>query len=171
MRPLVIRADATCASFGNSSGILLDTMAIAVGTMLGQCEILAQIGAGGMGEVYRAHDHKLERDVAIKVLPEAFARDPERIARFKREAKLLASLNPSNIAAIYDLEEDKGGHFLVMELVEGETLAELLHQSPDRPAARRSAAHRVADRRGAGTRPRKHRHPSRPQARQRESYA
>ncbi|MBI4479873.1 MAG: protein kinase [Acidobacteria bacterium] len=105
-------------------------MAIAVGTMLGQYEILAQIGAGGMGEVYRAHDHKLERDVAIKVLPEAFARDPERIARFKREAKLLASLNHPNIAAIYDLEDAGGWYFLVMEMVEGETLAEQVRRGP-----------------------------------------
>jgi eukaryotic-like serine/threonine-protein kinase len=107
-------------------------MALTPGTKLGQYEIRALIGAGGMGEVYRAHDTKLDRDVAIKVLPEAFARDPERVARFRREAKLLASLNHPNIATIHGLEEADGAHFLVMELVEGETLAELLNQGPER---------------------------------------
>jgi serine/threonine protein kinase len=88
-------------------------MPLAVGTKLGPFEILAPIGAGGMGEVYRARDTKLKRDVAIKVLPEAFARDPERMARFQREAEVLASLNNPNIAAIYGVEE----RALVMELV------------------------------------------------------
>ena len=91
---------------------------------MGPYEILAPIGAGGMGEVYRARDHKLLRDVAIKTLPEAFAADPERLARFRHEARVLASLNHPNIAAIYGLEEFFGVQFLVMELVEGETLAE-----------------------------------------------
>src|ERR1700694_1283108 len=95
-------------------------MPLSVGTKLGPYEILAAIGAGGMGEVYRAKDTKLKRDVAIKVLPEAFAKDPERMARFTREAQVLASLNHPNIAAIYGVE-DRG---LVMELVEGPTLAE-----------------------------------------------
>ena len=99
-------------------------MTIACGTRLGPYEILAQIGAGGMGEVYRAHDTKLGRDVAIKVLPEAFAHDPQRLARFQREAKLLASLNHPNIATIHGLEESNGTHYLVMELVPGETLRE-----------------------------------------------
>ncbi|MBI4480048.1 MAG: serine/threonine-protein kinase [Acidobacteria bacterium] len=110
-------------------------MALKPGTRLGQYEIRGLIGAGGMGEVYQGLDTKLERDVAIKVLPEAFARDPERIARFKREAKVLASLNHNNIAAIYDLEESAGRHFLVMEMVEGATLAEMIHQSRDRKGA------------------------------------
>ena len=105
-------------------------MALSAGTRLEQYEVLSHIGSGGMGEVYRAHDSKLERDVAIKVLPATFARDPERVARFKREAKLLASLNHPNIAAIYDLEECDGIHFLVMELVEGETLAERVAAGP-----------------------------------------
>ena len=91
------------------------------GTKLGQHEVLALIGAGGMGEVYRAHDTKLGRDVALKLLPESYARDPDRLARFKREAKLLASLNHPNIATIYGLEEANGAHFLVMEMVEGAT--------------------------------------------------
>jgi serine/threonine-protein kinase len=91
---------------------------------LGVYEILASIGAGGMGEVYRARDTKLGRDVALKVLPEPFAGDPERMARFEREAQVLASLNHLNIATIYGLEESNDVHALVMELVEGPTLAE-----------------------------------------------
>src|SRR6266849_6401922 len=99
-------------------------MALANGTKLGSYEIVAPLGAGGMGEVYQAHDAKLGRDVAIKVLPDAFAHDPARLSRFQREAKMLASLNHPNIAAIYGLEEDAGRNYLVMELVSGETLAE-----------------------------------------------
>ena len=91
---------------------------------LGSYEILSAIGAGGMGEVYRARDSKLGRDVAIKVLPEEFAHDPERMARFQREAKFLASLNHSNIASIHGLEDSDGTRALVMELVEGPTLAD-----------------------------------------------
>src|SRR5271165_1336957 len=91
-------------------------MALSPGTCLGSYEILAPLGAGGMGEVYRARDAKLKRDVALKVLPEAFARDPERMARFQREAEVLASLNHTNIAQIYAVEE----RALAMELVEGE---------------------------------------------------
>src|SRR6266566_2055313 len=93
-------------------------MPLSAGTRLGPYEILAPIGAGGMGEVYRARDAKLERDVAIKVLPHLLANDPERLARFEREAKVLAALNHPNIAQIYGLEQ----RALVMELVEGETL-------------------------------------------------
>ena len=101
-------------------------MAIEAGTQLGLYEIADPLGAGGMGEVYRAKDTKLDRDVAIKVLPDLFASDPERLARFEREAKVLASLNHPNIAAIYGLEDINGRRFLVMELVEGETLANRL---------------------------------------------
>ncbi len=90
----------------------------------------AAIGAGGMGEVYRAQDSKLGRDVALKVLPEAFARDAERMARFQREAKVLASLNHPNIAAIYGFEDSGNTHALVMELVEGPTLADRIKQGP-----------------------------------------
>src|SRR5689334_22118533 len=93
-------------------------MPLAPGTRLGPYEILAPLGAGGMGEVYRAKDSKLKRDVALKVLPEAFACDPERMARFQREAEVLASLNHANIAHIYGVEE----RALAMELVEGQTL-------------------------------------------------
>src|SRR6516225_2289391 len=94
------------------------------GTKLGPYEVVAALGAGGMGEVYRARDTKLNRDVALKVLPEEFARDAERMARFRREAQVLASLNHPNIATIYGLEESNGNCALVMELVEGPTLAE-----------------------------------------------
>jgi serine/threonine protein kinase len=99
-------------------------MAIPSGTKLGTYKVTSQIGAGGMGEVYQAHDSKLGRDVAIKVLPEQFARDPERLARFQREAKLLAALNHPNIATIHGLEQSGDTHYLVMELVPGETLRE-----------------------------------------------
>jgi len=97
-------------------------MAIPSGTKFGSYEVLAQIGAGGMGEVYQAHDTKLGRDVAIKVLPEAFADDPERLSRFQREAKMLAALNHPNIATIFGLEQSGSTHYLVMELVSGDTL-------------------------------------------------
>src|SRR5208337_1601384 len=100
------------------------------GTRVGSYEILAAIGAGGMGEVYRARDAKLGRDVAIKVLPEAFARNAERMARFQREAKVLASLNHPNIASIYGLEDSGSTHALVMELVEGPTLADRIKSGP-----------------------------------------
>ena len=99
-------------------------MALATGTKLGSYEITDAIGAGGMGEVYQALDTKLGRDVAIKVLPEAFAHDPERLSRFQREAKMLAALNHPNIATIYGLEQSNGTSYLVMELVSGETLAD-----------------------------------------------
>src|ERR1700678_3142930 len=96
-------------------------MAVAAGTRLGPYEILAPIGAGGMGEVYRAKDTHLDREVAIKALPEAVARDPERLARFEREAKVLASLNHPNIATIHGVEESNGIRALVMELVPGKS--------------------------------------------------
>ena len=95
-----------------------------VGTSLAQYEILEKIGESGMGEVYRARDTRLGREVAIKVLPKSFAQDAERLARFEREAKLLAALNHANIATLYGFEEEDGTRFLAMELVEGETLAE-----------------------------------------------
>jgi serine/threonine protein kinase len=99
-----------------------------IGSKLGPYEIVGVIGAGGMGEVYRATDTRLGRDVAIKVLPEAFASNADRMARFEREAKLLASLNHPNIAHIYGLEESNGARGLVMELVEGPTLAERIKE-------------------------------------------
>ena len=105
-------------------------MSLVSGTRLGPYEILSPIGKGGMGEVYRAQDTKLDRDVAIKVLSEEFAKDKERLARFEREAKLLASLNHPNIASIYGLEESDGVTALVLELVEGPTLAERIAEGP-----------------------------------------
>ena len=98
-------------------------MALTPGTRLGSYEVIAQIGEGGMGQVYRARDTKLGRDVAIKILPDAFASDPDRLARFTREAQTLASLNHPNIAAIYGIEESGDVRALVMELVEGEDLS------------------------------------------------
>ena len=100
------------------------------GTKLGHYEISTLLGKGGMGEVWRAKDTKLGREVAIKTLPEEFAKDVDRLARFEREAKLLASLNHPNIAAIYGLEEHEGARFLVLELVEGDTLAGRLNRGP-----------------------------------------
>jgi len=100
------------------------------GTKIGVYEVISLIGSGGMGEVYRAHDCRLNRDVALKVLPEVFARDSQRMARFEREAKLLASLNHPNIAAIYGLEISGPIRALVMELVEGPTLAERIRGGP-----------------------------------------
>src|SRR5215470_3899700 len=106
-------------------------------TRLGPYEIVSPLGAGGMGEVYRARDPKLNRDVALKVLSELFARDAERMARFRREAQVLASLNHPNIATIYGFEESNGNCALVMELVEGPTLAERIagKQPLTRPAS------------------------------------
>ena len=99
-------------------------MSLTAGTRFGPYEVVGPIGAGGMGEVYRARDTKLNRDVALKILSEAFASDPERLARFDREAKTLASLNHPNIAQIYGFEESGPIHALVMELVPGENLAD-----------------------------------------------
>ena len=101
-----------------------------IGTSLSHYRITEKLGQGGMGEVYRAEDTVLGRQVAIKVLPDVFAVDPERLARFEREAKVLASLNHPNIASIYGLEQADGKRFLVLELVEGQTLAEWLHKGP-----------------------------------------
>ncbi len=101
-----------------------------IGKTLGHYQISSQLGKGGMGEVYQAKDHVLGRNVAIKILPEEFARDADRVARFQREAKLLASLNHPNIATIHGLEESGGIRFLVMEMVEGETLAERIKRGP-----------------------------------------
>ena len=96
------------------------------GHTLGGYHLQALLGAGGMGEVYRAHDTKLGRDVAIKILPRAVTSDPDRLARFEREARMLAALNHPNICAIYGLEEADGLRFLILELVDGETLGQKL---------------------------------------------
>ena len=105
-------------------------MPLTPGTRLGAYEVSSPLGAGGMGEVYRARDTRLGREVAIKALPAAFAQDPERVARFEREAKLLASLSHPNIGAIYGLEEVEGHRYLVLEFVEGETLDQRLSRGP-----------------------------------------
>jgi eukaryotic-like serine/threonine-protein kinase len=122
-------------------------LALTPGTRLGVYEITAPIGEGGMGQVFRARDTKLDRDVAIKILPEAFAHDADRLARFQREAKTLASLNHSNIAGIYGLEESGGVTALVMELVEGEDLSQRIARggipiaSPASRAKRKCSRH------------------------------
>src|SRR4051812_2258862 len=105
-------------------------MPLTPGARLGPYEIVATLGAGGMGEVYRAHDTRLKRDVAIKVLPDACAHHPDRLARFQREAEMLAALNHPHIASIYRLEERADVCALVMELVEGPTLAERIQRGP-----------------------------------------
>ena len=105
-------------------------MALSVGTKIGPYEVTAKIGQGGMGEVWQARDTTLDRDVALKVLPDAFTSDPDRLARFEREAKVLASLNHPNIGSIYGLEEAEGVKALVLELVDGPTLADRIKQGP-----------------------------------------
>jgi serine/threonine protein kinase len=108
----------------------IEIMALSVGTQLGAYTVTSLLGKGGMGEVYRARDLKLKREVAIKVLPEEFARDSDRVNRFQREAEVLASLNHPNIAGIYDLQDAGGSRYLVLELVEGETLADRIAHGP-----------------------------------------
>src|SRR5215510_5529604 len=113
-------------AFAGIAQSLADEARSMVGRQLGHYQILALVGAGGMGAVWKAKDTQLEREVAIKTLPEGFGRRADRLARFEREAKLLASLNHPNIATIHGLDEDRGTRFLVLELVEGETLADRL---------------------------------------------
>src|SRR5215510_2251672 len=105
-------------------------MSLAVGSRLGPYEVVASLGAGGMGEVYRARDTRLERTVALKVLPEEFFEDRDRVARFEREAKALAALNHHGIAAVHSFEALEGRHILVMELVEGEGLDVRIARGP-----------------------------------------
>src|SRR5262249_2152019 len=116
-----------------------------IGTRLAHYEITSHLGSGGMGDVYQATDVKLGRSVAIKFLPEAFSHDTERVARFQREARLLASLNHSNIAAIHGLEEIDNRHFLVMELVPGETLADRIKRGAIPLAEAIPIARQIAD--------------------------
>src|SRR5438552_1010332 len=101
-------------------------MSLQIGQQLGSYEIVSLLGKGGMGEVYRGKDSKLKREVAIKILPDELSRDAERASRFQREAELLAALNQPNIASIYDVQESGGAQFLVLELVEGDTLADII---------------------------------------------
>src|SRR6516225_904950 len=105
-------------------------MSLTAGTILGQYEIRSPLGAGGMGEVYRAHDTRLDRDVAIKVLPEYLTTDPERLRRFEQEARATAALNHPNILAVYQMATDNGISYLVEEMLEGETLRERLRRGP-----------------------------------------
>jgi eukaryotic-like serine/threonine-protein kinase len=107
-----------------------DVMALQAGIRVGPYKIIALLGAGGMGEVYRARDTKLDRDIALKILPDVFAADPERLARFEREAKTLASLNHPHIAHIYGVEDTGGSRALVMEFVDGEDLAQRIARRP-----------------------------------------
>ena len=116
-----------------------------IGRQFGVYHVLSLLGVGGMGEVYRAHDSRLDRDVAIKVLPRAVAADPERLRRFEREARLLASLNHPHIGAIYGVEEVDGHPALVLELVDGETLADRLRRGPLPPAETLGLARQLAD--------------------------
>src|SRR6202790_1689753 len=108
-------------------------MALSAGTRLGPYEILAPIGAGGMGEVYRARDTRLDRTVAIKILPEALAGDPQFRERFDREARAISQLTHPHICTLYDVGKERETHFLVMEYLEGERLADRLGRSKDRP--------------------------------------
>src|SRR5271154_5136604 len=103
-------------------------MPLSAGTKVGPYEIVAPIGAGGMGEVYRARDLRLGRDVALKILPESFSRDADRLRRFEQEARAVATLNHPNILAVFDIGQHNGSPFLVSELLEGETLRVLLDQ-------------------------------------------
>ena len=105
-------------------------MALTIGSRIAHYDVTALIGEGGMGQVYQATDTKLNRQVALKILPEAFATDPDRLARFQREAQVLASLNHPNIAQIHGIEEAEGTRALVLELVEGPTLADRIARGP-----------------------------------------
>ena len=110
-------------------------MTLAAGARLGPYEIVAPIGAGGMGEVYRARDPRLNRDVAIKVLPSSFSDDADRLRRFEHEAKAAGVLNHPNITAVYDVGQHDGAPYVVQELLEGETLRAVLAEGSSRPAA------------------------------------
>src|SRR5215475_10233975 len=126
----VERAIGVSSTATSHSSITQPPLSLGPGTRLGPYEVIAQIGAGGMGEVYRARDTKLNREVALKVLPDAFALDAEYLARFKREAQMLASLNHPQIAGIYGFEDSGSTHALVLEFVEGPTLADRIAQGP-----------------------------------------
>ena len=119
--------------------------ALSPNTTLAHYKIICKIGEGGMGEVYRARDEKLNRDVAIKVLPSEFAKDEERLVRFKREAQVLASLNHPNIAAIYGLEDFDGAVALVMEFIDGSTLADRVEHGPIAFEDAHAIAKQIAD--------------------------
>jgi serine/threonine protein kinase len=120
-------------------------MALNPGTRFGSYEVVALIGAGGMGEVYRARDTRLKREVAIKVLPDAFANDTERLARFQREAELLATLNHPNIGAVYGFEQSESANAIVLELIEGETLADRIQRVPIQVKTALGIAQQIAE--------------------------
>ena len=143
-------------------------MSLSPGTRLGPYEVVTSLGEGGMGEVYRARDPRLQRDVAIKVLPAAVASDPERLARFTREAQLLASLNHPHIAHVYGIEQDSTTRALVMELVEGPTLADRI--AGGAIPLEEALAHRATDCRGARRRARARHHPSRSEAGEHQAH-
>ena len=139
------------AQHAATAGFLADVPrapSVAAGMQIGVYRITTQLGAGGMGEVYQAHDTKLGRDVAIKVLPHTFAADSDRLARFEREARALAALNHPNIAQIYGVEDSSGVNALVMELIDGETLSGSTPARSD--SARGGGTDRETNRRGAG---------------------
>ena len=164
--PAVVRGDGT----PHPAQLMIE------GRRLGAYQVQALLGAGGMGEVYRARDTKLQRDVAVKFLPHAFTSDPERLSRFEGEARMLAALNHPNIGAIYGFEEADGLRFLVLELVDGQTLADKLadvsrQRARSRPADSRRVEHRGANRRGSRCRSRKRDHPPRSEARQHQDHA
>ena len=158
---------------GEESGSAPSTGAPVLGRQIGAYQIVSPLGAGAMGEVYRAHDTKLAREVAVKVLPAAFTADPHRRTRFEREARLLASLNHPNIAQIYGLEDGDGVSALVMELVEGQDARRdhcgALRDRRSAAAARRRD--RAPDRRGTGRRTRERHRSPRPETRQRHGDA
>jgi serine/threonine protein kinase len=120
-------------------------MSLSPGTRVGTLEVISLLGTGGMGEVYRARDTRLKRDIAVKVLPAVWAADSDRVARFQREAELLATLNHPNVAAIYGVEEDGEIHAIVLELVEGPTLADRIAQGPLPLAEALPIAKQIAD--------------------------
>ncbi len=162
------RADALGTGLGiRDSGLGIGTEEL-IGKQIGVYRIDSLLGAGGMGEVYRARDTKLGRDVAIKVLPAGIASDPERLSRFQREARVLASLNHPHIGTIHGFEESSGIAALVLELVEGPTLAERILQGTCLDG--RCAEDRATDCRSARRRTRKRHHPSRSQAREHQTH-
>ena len=168
----LLAVDPHATSFLETPAVLLaDTMVpkLLEGQRIGPYEITSQIGAGGMGEVYRARDARLGRDVAIKILPPVFTSDPDRLARFDREARMLASLNHPHIGAIYGVEQSEGVPTLILELVEGPTLADRLATGPIPLTESLEIA--AADCRGAGGRARARDRPSGSEAGQHQDHA
>ena len=165
--PAVVRGDGT----PHSAQLTIE------GRQLGVYQVQGLLGAGGMGEVYRARDTKLQRDVAVKFLPHAFTSDPERLSRFESEARMLAALNHPNIGAIYGFEEADGLRFLVLELVDGQTLADKLadvsRQRAGGPGLPVRDALSIAGQIAVGSRcrSRKRDYPSRSEARQHQDHA